>query len=52
VPIRREERLVKVPTIKSVAGSDLAVVTDMQKNIFRETEQEMKKESTSMHDQW
>ena len=34
VPKTREERLVKIPTVKSVAGSDLTVVSSSAKNIY------------------
>jgi hypothetical protein len=52
VPVRREDRLVRVPIMKSVAGADLAIVSDSQKNIYREIEEEMKKESFSRQDHW
>jgi len=52
VPLKREDRLVRVPIIKSVAGADLAIVSDSQKNIYREIEEEMKKESFSKRDHW
>jgi hypothetical protein len=52
VPIRREDRLVKVPTVKSAAGEDLAIISDTEKNIYREIEKEMKRESDSKRDYW
>jgi hypothetical protein len=52
VPKTREERLVKIPTVKSVAGSDLTVVSSSAKNIFREIEQDQKQESISKRDEW
>jgi len=52
VPITREERLVKIPTIKSVAGADLAIVSPSAKEIFSEIEQNLKKESESKKDYW
>ncbi len=38
----REARLVKIPTVKSVAGSDLTVVSSCVKDIYREIEQYQK----------
>lgn len=52
VPLRREDRLIKVPIINSVAGADLAIVSDTEKNIYREIEEDMKKESFSRRDNW
>ena len=52
VPLKRDDWLVKVPIVKNVAGADLAIVSDSQKNIYREIEEEMKKESFSKRDHW
>jgi hypothetical protein len=52
VPVRREDRLVKVPTVKSAAGEDLAIISASEKNIYREIEKEMKRESDSRRDYW
>jgi len=52
VPQTREARLVKIPTVKSVAGTDLTVVSSMAKDIYSEMEQDLKKESMSKRDQW
>jgi hypothetical protein len=52
VPLRREDRLIKVPIIKNVAGKDLAIVSEAEKNIYREIEDDMKKESFSRRDNW
>lgn len=51
-PVTREERLVKIPTVKSVAGTDLAVVSSSAKKILSEVEQNLKKESESKKDYW
>ena len=48
----REDRLVRIPIIKSVAGADLATVSDGEKNIYREIEENMKKEENSRRDDW
>jgi hypothetical protein len=52
VPHSREERLVKIPSVKSVAGSDLAVVSSSAKNIYREIEKDQKQEAISKRDEW
>ncbi len=52
VPQTRESRLVKVPIVKRVAGADLAVVSESEKDIYREIEQIEKKELISKRDEW
>jgi hypothetical protein len=52
VPQTREVRLVKIPTVKSVAGSDLTVVSSSAKNIYREIEQDQKREAINKRDEW
>jgi hypothetical protein len=52
VPQSRESRLVKIPTVKSVAGTGLTVVPSTTKNIYNEIDQDLKKESMSKRDQW
>ena len=52
VPQTREARLVKVPIVKSVAGSDLAVVSESEKDIYREIEETGKKELIIKRDEW
>ena len=52
VPQTRAERLVKIPTLKSVAGSNLTVVSSSAKNIYREIEQDQKQEAISKRDEW
>jgi hypothetical protein len=52
IPVRREDRLIEVPIIKSVAGTGLAIVSDHEKNIYREIEKEMKRDSFSRRDSW
>jgi len=51
-PRSKENRLIRVPTVKSIAGTDLAIVTDSQKSIYREIEENMKKELFSKRDEW
>jgi hypothetical protein len=52
VPIRREDRLVRIPTVKSVAGADLAIATEGQRDFYREMDEAMKKERASERDYW
>ena len=51
-PVRREDRLVKVPIMKTAAGVDLPIVSDSEKEIYREIEENMKKETVSKRDEW
>jgi hypothetical protein len=52
IPVRREDRLIRVPVIKSAAGADLAIITDSERSIYREIEKDMKEESVSRRDHW
>jgi len=51
-PQTRESTFVKVPTVKSVAGKDLAIVSEPEKIVFREIEKTIKKEQLSKRDDW
>ena len=52
VPKTRESRFVKVPSVRSVAGADLAVVSNSEKEIYIEIDRTMKKEQISKRDVW
>ena len=52
VPVKREDRLIRVPIMKSVAGAHMDIVSETQKNIYREIEEEMKKESEARREHW
>ena len=52
VPKTRESRLIKIPIVKSFGGSDLAVVSESDKNIYREIEETIKQESDAKRDEW
>ena len=52
VPQTRESRFVKVPTVKSIAGKDLAVISEPEKAVYREIEKTIKKEQLSKRDGW
>jgi hypothetical protein len=51
VPQTRKSRLIKIPTVKSFEGVDLAVVSESDKNIYRAIEETMKKESITKRDE-
>ena len=52
VPQTRESKYVKIPSVKSIAGTDLMVVSESEKNIYRDIEETMKKENSSNRDSW
>jgi hypothetical protein len=52
VPQTRQSRLIRIPTVKSVAGTDLTVVSSEEKDVFTEIEQNMKKEQFSCRDKY
>jgi len=52
VPETRVSRLIKIPIVKSFGAPSLTVVFESDKNIYREIEETMKKESESKRDEW
>jgi hypothetical protein len=52
LPLKKEDRLIKIPIVKSVAGADLAIASASEKNIYREIEEDRKKEAASKRDRW
>ncbi len=52
VPIRREDRLVKIPIVNHIAGTDLFIVSDSDKGIYHQTDEDVKNEQTSRRDEW
>jgi hypothetical protein len=52
VPQTRQSRFIKIPTVKRVAGADLAIISENDKDIYREIEKTIKKEHTSKRDEW
>ena len=52
VPQTRQSRLVRGPSVKSVAGADLVVASGAEKIIFEEIEKTIKKEQLSKRDNW
>jgi hypothetical protein len=51
-PKSREDRLIKIPIVKSIAGTDLAIASDSEKDIYREIIESVKKELISKRDEW
>lgn len=52
VPVKKEERLISVPIVKRLAGTDLDIVSDLEKEIYRELQKEMKRDSESKRNHW
>jgi len=52
VPQTRESKFVRVPIVKSVAGTDLSVISESEKNLYNEIEKAIKKEYVSNRDDW
>jgi len=52
VPKRRQDRLVKVPTVKTFPGDALVVDSSETKSIYQKIEQENREESASKRDSW
>jgi hypothetical protein len=52
VPQTRQSRLVRVPTVRSVVGADLTVVSELEKSIYRDIEKTVKIEHSSKRDNW
>ena len=52
LPQTRESRFIKVLIVKSAAGTDLAVVSESEKDLYRDIEKTTKKEHFSKRDDW
>ena len=52
VPVTREGKLIRVPIIRSTAGSGLDVVTDAEKRIYHEIDDQIKEELEGRRDPW
>ena len=48
----RASRLIRIPIVKSIGDGDLIVVSESDKNIYREIEDTNKKESVTKRDEW
>ena len=52
IPQTCESKFVRVPIVKSVAGTGFSVILESEKNIYNEIEKTMKKEYISNRDDW
>jgi len=52
VPKTRASKLVKIPTVKNVAGNDLTVLSDSEKALFHEMNMDDKRELIGKRDEW
>jgi hypothetical protein len=52
IPQTRQSRMVRIPTIKSVVGADLAVVSGQEKSIYSDILKTVKKEKLSERDNY
>jgi hypothetical protein len=52
VPRSREDRLIKIPIVKSIAGTNLTIASDSEKSIYREIDESIRKELISKRDEW
>jgi len=52
LPVTRQSRLIRIPTVKSVAGADLTVSSGSEKGVFSEIEENRKKEQFSRRDKY
>ena len=52
IPTTKDSRLVKIPIVKSIAGSNLDVISSNEKRLYLDIEQDQKIESQSKRDQW
>jgi hypothetical protein len=52
IPQTRESRLAKKPTVKSVAGSGLTIISSGAKDIYRDLQKDLKNEILSKRDEW
>lgn len=52
VPQTRQTRLVRIPSVRSVAGVDLAVVSNSEQGLYKDIEETVKREQSSKRDNW
>ena len=51
-PIAKEDRYIRIPFVKKIAGTNIHAVSKEQQNIYLEIKESIKKESASKRDQW
>jgi hypothetical protein len=52
VPWTRTLRLVKIPSVRRVAGADLAIASKEERDIYEDLQKTVKKEQNSRRDDW
>ena len=52
IPQKRESTFIKVPIVKSIVGTDLAFISESDKDIYREIEKTIKEEHINKRDDW
>jgi len=51
-PLTKEERFRIIPTVKKTEGVDISIVSNDEKEVFREIEEALRKEQISKRDKW
>lgn len=51
VPVRRQDRFIKIPIVKNPAG-EIDVVSEPERDVYREIEKDLKKELIGKRDEW
>jgi len=51
-PLTKEERFRIIPTVKKTEGVDISIVSNDEKEVFREIEDALRKEQISKRDKW
>ena len=52
VPVRRQDRYIKIPIVKKVEREDLEIVSEPTRVVYRQIEKEQKEELLSKRDEW
>jgi hypothetical protein len=52
VPQRKGNRLLKLPIVRRITGNDLVIVSDSEKDIYHEMEENAKRELIGRRDEW
>ena len=52
VPVKKEDRYIKVPFVKSVVGANVELVSKDEKELYREISESIKREIESKRDEW
>jgi hypothetical protein len=52
VPLKKEDRILHIRIIKSTSSEDLSVVSDVEGSLYREINEEIRREAHSKRDKW